>query len=199
MVRPLLFAAVLAMTPTLLPAQFDLTLRAGAASLRGFARSDESADRPELRPSPNSDFAGAVGFDRGPWRIAASVRRTDSDLVIVGADAGVSVTDELRGTAFGAEVGRRLVGSAEHPSAHLLVGVTHERWSFRDTGGESRSKLQFGAALEGDVPFTTAWSGVVRVEGALGKSPFRADDLPDGFDQRTARRGAMHFGLRWGR
>lgn len=202
MVHRLPFAAVLSLTlgaSAPLAAQFDLTFRAGATSLNGFARSSEAADRPELRPSSNSDFAGAVGFDRGPWRVAASVRSTDADLVIVGTDAGVIATDQLRGTAFGAEVGRRLLGSAQHPSAHLLVGVAHERWSFRDAGGESRSKLQFGAALEGEVPFTPAWSGVVRIEGALGKSPFRAEDLPNGFEQRTARRGAMHLGIRWGR
>ncbi|MDZ4258985.1 MAG: hypothetical protein U0974_03695 [Gemmatimonadales bacterium] len=202
MVHRLPFAAVLSLTlgaSAPLAAQLDFTFRAGASTLRGFARSSEAADRPELRPSANSDVAGSIGYDRGPWRIAGLIRSTSADLVIVGADAGVSSNDQMLGTTFGVEIGRRLVGSAERPSAHLLVGAGYEHWSFRDAIGDDRSKLQFSAALEGNVPFSSAWSGVVRLDGALGKSPFRADDLPEEFERRTARRGSMHLGLRWGR
>lgn len=201
MVNRQIFAAVLVLSLGVsapLTAQLDLTFRAGASTLRGFARSTESADRPELRPSANSDVAGSIGYDRGPWRIAGLIRSTSADLVIIGTDAGVSSTDQMLGTTFGLEVGRRIVGSAERPSAHLLVGAGYEHWSFSDAGGDDRSKFQFTAALEGNVPFSSAWSGVVRLDGALGKSPFRDDDLPDEFNPRTARRGSLHLGIRWG-
>ncbi len=197
--HPVVALALCLALPATLGAQVHLTLRSGPAGAAGHATAPEDADVPDLRPAPTRDVAVATGFDRGAWRVAASLRRTHADLVILGETAGIITTDALRATAVGVEVGRRLVGAPTGPQLHALVGAARERWSFGDLVSESRSRTLLTGALEGEVPLTPHWRAIARVEGARGGSLFTDDELPGGFERRTAWRSALHLGLRVGR
>lgn len=185
--------------PTTLTAQWHLTLSAGAASVRGHAFAPDDSDTPALRPAPTRDVGVGLGREHGPWRVAVRGRRTHADLVIAGAAAGIITTDVLRATAVGIELGRRLAGARDAAQAHLLIGITSERWSFEGLDDEARSLTMVTAALEGEVPLYRRLRGVVRLEGGTGPSLFEADELPDGFETRSGRRTALHLGLRLAR
>lgn len=191
-----LVVVLLCTAPACLPAQWHLTLGAGDAGTRGHALAPDDSDTPALRPAPTRDIGAGIGRDHGAWRVAVRARRTNADLVIAGATAGIITTDVLRATAVGAEVGRRLAGARDAAQAHLLVGVARERWSFEGLEDEARSVTMLTAALEGEVPLYRRLRGVVRLEGGTGPSLFEADELPDGFETRSGRRTALHLGLR---
>lgn len=191
-----LVVVLLCAVPTLLPAQWHLTIGAGEAGTRGHAFAPDDSDTPALRPAPTRDVAVGLGRDHGAWRVAVRARRTHADLVIAGATAGIITTDILRAIAFGAEVGRRIAGDHDAARAHLLVGVARERWSFAGLSDEDRSLTLVTAALEGEVPLSGRLRGVVRLEGGTGSSLFAADEVPDGFETRSGRRTALHLGLR---
>jgi len=182
-----------------LVAQWQVQLVASSARAAGHARADDDPDRPEVAPHRPVTLAVSVVRPFGTWHLAGTVRRTHSDLAIRGGETAVVTRGALRAWGAGAELGRRVVGSADSPSFVAALGGMVERWSFPTSGGEPRVVPSVYGAVEGRVPLSRQWRGIVRGEAAVSGSLFTAADLPPDYTAKAGRRWGFGIGVGWAR
>lgn len=185
--------------PAALPAQFHLTSRVGIADHTGHARDVTDEDEPTFGPGVTRDASLAIGVDRGPWRLGISVRRETADLVLAGHTSGIITRDALAAWQGGLELGRRIIGGLGAPSLHLLLGAGLTRWSFPGFDDPARNRLGGWLALDGALPLSRRFDGVLRLEILGSTSLFEEADLPEGYQSLVARRIGLSLGLRWRR
>lgn len=180
-----------------LPGQWQVQLVAGSARAAGHARADDDPDHPEVAPHHPVTIAVTVVRPFGRWQLGATLRRSHSDLAISGGETAVVTRGALRAWGAGVELGRRVVGTADAPSAVALLGGAVERWSFPTSGGAPRVVPSVHGAVEGRVPLSRHWLGIVRGEAAVSGSLFTASDLPPDYAVRAGRRWGIGIGLGW--
>ena len=185
--------------PAALPAQVHITTRVGIADHSGHARDLTDEDEPTFGPGVTRDAALALGIDRGPWRLAVTIRRETADLVLAGHTSGIITRDALAAWQGGLEIGRRLIGAPGAPSLHALVGIGVTQWSFPGFEDPARNRVGASLALDGALPMSRRIDGVLRLELLSGKSLFEDADLPEGYQSLAARRVGLSLGLRWHR
>jgi hypothetical protein len=195
----LLLVLALLMHREPLVGQWQVQLVGTSDRAAGHARADADPDRPEVAPHRPVTLAVSVVRPFGTWHLAGTVRRTHSDLAISGGETAVVTRGALRAWGAGAELGRRVVGSADSPSVVAALGGLVERWSFPTSGGEPRVIPSVYGAVEGRVPLTRHWQGIVRGEAAVGGSLFTASDLPADYRARAGRRWGFGIGVGWAR
>lgn len=184
--------------PALLGAQIHLTGSLVIASHGGHSLESGAADQPRILPGPGLGGALTVGLDRGPFRLALVVdRQSGADLQVVGNESGVINRDQINATAFGLEVGARVIGSSDDPSLHLLAGVRSVRWSFVEALDPPTNRLGGVLAAEGAAPLGGGISAVLRADALLAGGILDAEQLPEGYQSETGRRLALMVGLRW--
>lgn len=180
-----------------LAAQWQVQLVTTSARAAGHARADNDPDRPEVVPHHPVTLALTMVRPLGRWHLAGTVRRTHSDLAISGGETAVVTRGALRAWGAGVELGRRLAGAAASPSVAAVLGGGVERWSFPTSGGEPRFLLAVHGALEGRVPLTRRWLGIVRGEAAVSGSLFTPSDLPPDYTVRAGWRWGFGLGVGW--
>jgi hypothetical protein len=179
--------------------QWGVQMVASSARAAGHARADDDPDRPEVAPHHPVTLGLGVVRPFGRWQFAATLHRTHSDLAIRGGETAIVTRGALRAWGAGVELGRRVAGTADAPSAVALLGGSVERWSFPTSGGEPRVIPSVYGAIEGRVPLTRHWQGIVRGEAAVGGSLFTASDLPADYAVRVGRRWGFGIGVGWAR
>lgn len=192
----LILAAIL--LPSLLGAQIHLTGSLVIASHGGHSLESSSEDQPRILPGPGLGGALSVGLDKGPFRLAIVVdRQSGADLQVVGNESGVINRDQINATAFGLEVGARVIGSSETPSLHLLAGIRSVRWSFVEVLDPPTTRLGGVLAAEGAAPLGGGISAVLRADALVAGGIFEPEQLPEGYQDEAGRRLALMVGLRW--
>lgn len=195
--RMILFAVLTSIPALRLSAQWHVALTGGRAGTAGHARSIEDVPdgRAELRPWRPGTIALRVGRDLGNWRVNAEVRRTTADLAISGEATVLITTGAIDAWGSGIEVTRSIAGGPGKPALRAGVGAIAERWSFDLDGGDARWRLAAQGVLDASVPLWRQWSGIVRAEAAFGRSLFDEDELPAGYELRSAVRHGMAIGV----
>lgn len=192
--RPIL-ACLLLLAPATAAAQFDVTLLAGASTHGAHADDPSTPDHPGFAPSSSRALLAAVGYRRGAFRIAVSVRTERPDLVLRGDDAGVITPDALRLVVVALSAGRRILGDAGRAELAVEAGVARSRWSFRGFDDPPSAGWSAQAALEAALPFASHWAGILRLDGGIGGSMF-PDEPIEGYRSRTPLRATLSVGLR---
>jgi hypothetical protein len=180
----------------MLNGQLFVGMRGGPVSHSGHATAPAQDDSPTLHPGVGTDYVALIGRDLGSWRVQLSYRSTGSDLILGGETSGIITANALGARAISLEIGRLLVMSTDGNTLHLLAGVTSERWSFPLFVDQARRRWSAMLAVEGGIPVLGRLTGIVRLETSLGTGIFTADELPEGFSTASARRTALHLGLR---
>ena len=187
---------LLLLLPLPLAAQIDLTLRWGVAGHGGHADATTD-DRPSMHPGTDTDPTAAIGVRRGGWRAALGVRRSTSDLILAGEESGIITTDALRDLSLSLDLSRVIIGTVRGPRLSLLATLSRHSWSFPRFDDPSRTRWGTGLAIEGEVPLTGRWVGLVRADLERSGSLFTNDELPGDFTRRGAQRRSLGVGVRW--
>ena len=185
--------------PAVLSAQFHLTSRLGVADHSGHARDVTDTDEPTFGPGVTRDVSLSIGVDRGRWRLGVTLRRETADLVLAGHTSGIITRDALAAWQGGVELGRRVVGGTGAPTVHLIAGAGLTRWSFPGFDDPARNRFGGWLALDGALPLSQRFDGVLRLELLSSTSLFEKADLPEGYQSLAARRIGLSLGLRWHR
>lgn len=148
----------------------------------------------------------AVAYGREKLRIGLTARNGDAGIGF----RGVPVTDEgeaLPGVLIIAEdsytltsvtgsVSTRLARLGGGPALRSSLGLTMERWTAPGAAARTIFGPQAGLSLE--IGLTAAFTATI--EGELGftpSSPFREEDLPEGFRERSTWRRTLVAGVSW--
>ncbi len=188
---------VLIALPASLHAQWQFSLLGSSARSTGHAHIQDATEQLEVGPDRPSMLALTASRDYGPWRFGLALHRTTSDLTLRGSETAIVTRGDLAAWGGGVEVGRRILGVGVLPNLYGVLGATRERWTFPVSGGDARTVTVGTAALEGAVPFTPHWSGIVRAEGAVSGSLFGPEELPPGYAVRAGRRLGIGLGVGW--
>ena len=112
-------------------------------------------------------------------------------------EAGLLLVTENAYHVYGAAAGAslRLIRLRDGPTLRGSLSVTLDRWTAPDSPARVVPGGQAGLALE--VGLTRSLTA--RAEGELGvsASPFRTEDLPDGYRQETTWRKTLAVALAW--
>ena len=195
--RLLMFLMIL-LVPTI-SAQVHVTAATALVEQAGHATDALDPEGATLGPDVSREVTLGIGIDRGIWRIELIAGRSSPDLLVIGASSGIVTRNVLESTGVTLAAGPRLFGGPHKAELHLLLGATLSRWSFPEFGDPDRNRISATLAAEGALPLAGAIRGVLRLEGSLGASLFDAEDLPEGYQTRGARRMSLGVGLRWQR
>lgn len=146
-----------------------------------------------------------AGYDAGALRLEASAATGEPGLAVRGADLtdefdsnGVLIVVEnayrIRALAAGASV--FLVRLRGGPVLRGIAAATMERWTSPETPPRTVAGGEAGLGME----VALTGSLFARAEAMLGvtpASPFREEDLPGGFRQRTTWRRSLGVGVNW--
>jgi hypothetical protein len=163
---------------------WSIGLLGGLASFRGAGLDTLEAERANARPSGAAGFGLGVTRRWGPWETALEASTLPSHLEVATADVLVrEQVASLTRFRLQAMLGRRLatLGATDVVAG---VGPTMDRWSYGGDegrtvwGGEARLTLRHRLgrfSLENVVGF------------GVSSGPFRADELPPGYERRSLR------------
>ena len=166
----------------------------------------ETGERLEFTPYRPTMLGIAVTYGRERLRFGLSARRGDAGIGLRGVPLsedsptpeGVLIIAEGAYTvatiaASASTCLARLRGGSEFRSS---VSLNMERWTA--TGTSPRTILGPQAGLSLEIALSGAFTATL--EGELGftpKSPFKVDDLPEGFRERSTWRRTLMAGLSW--
>lgn len=106
----------------------------------------------------------------------------------------VVIENAYKLTSFTGQVSARVLRLRGGPALRSSLGVSVERW----TAPGASARVLFGPQAGVSVEAELTRSLVAAIEGEVGftsKSPFRAEDLPEGFSQRSTWRRSIGVGL----
>lgn len=176
-------------------AQWRFSLSTGPATTAGHSLDSKDPDQPAILPDRPQTWTLAIARQHRGWRLGVDGSRITADLAVRSNSTSLATRGALSAWGVGAEVGHRLAQRGNGPSLWGSVGAVYERWSFDVTGGDARWRAAARGAVQLDVPFASHWSGRLRGEVYAGPSLFRAEELPEGYTTRTARRAALQLGV----
>ena len=187
-----LFLCGLLFTPRPAVAQWGLSGEIGVARFGGTSR-----DTSEARVAPYRPTTFAMRLDRalGSTRVELAVQYAKTgfagerdNIAIVQYDVGsfweLAPDASVRLARFGAGV-----------DARLEAGPVVDLWKVE---GDTRTRVGGRAAAALEWPIARAFTGSLRVSGALTGSVFDAAEVPDGVERVATRRVAVAIGLRYG-
>lgn len=148
----------------------------------------------------------AVGYGRDRIRLGLTARNGDAGIGF----RGVPLTEDeepLPGfliiaegayslTSLSASLSSRIARLSGGPALRAALGLTLERWNAK--GEPARVLLGPQAGLGLEIALGRALSATI--DGELGftpKSPFKQQDLPEGFRERSTWRRTLMAGLSW--
>ena len=168
--------------------------------------SDADGVRLALFPYRPTMWGAFAGYGRGGKRLHLSVRYGSAGLgargVSLGEEGGeggnalVVARDAYHLTTLSAGVSNHLVRLRGGPTLRPSLGLDAEHWAGVGSPGRWIMGGHGGLALE--IALTRAL--FASLEGEIGltpASPFRHEDLPDGFDQRTVWRRTLSAAVVW--
>jgi hypothetical protein len=194
-VRHLLLALLLLAGPTTLHAQWRVTLLTGTASSYGDARDDTDPTHPEIHADAPATLAVSLVRDRGPWRVGLELHHTSADLAEISGSSAVTTRSVLKAWGLAFDLTHRLAGREGAPALFVSLGAGVDRWSFDLAESSPRWRATARGALDAELPINPAWGVVIRGQATAGPSVFKAEELPEGFVQRTAARVGVVFGV----
>jgi hypothetical protein len=149
-------------------------------------------------------YGMSVAYGRTALRFEATVRAGSAGLAVRGGELSdvdqnsllIVIENALRVRAISAGASARLGRLRDGPALRASAAVLVERWTSPDGPARTVPGAQAGLGLE--VALSSRLSA--EAEALLGltpASPFRAEDLPDGFRQSRTWRRSLGVGVRW--
>ena len=146
----------------------------------------------------------SVAYGRNALRFEATFRAGAAGLAVRGTERSdvddesllIVIENAFRVRAISAGASARLGRLRDGPALRASVAVLVERWTSPDTPARTVPGAQAGLVL--DVALSSRLSA--EAEALLGftpASPFRAEDLPDGFRQSRTWRRSLGVGVSW--
>jgi hypothetical protein len=193
--------AASARSPWTVSAQIGTSTFNGAAT--GTA---EGGDQLQSVPHRPTMLGIAVAYGRAGLRLGLSARNGDAGLGVRGVPVGEEgespqgVLIILEGaysiTSLAASASTRIAQLRGGPALRSSLGITLERWAAPGTAARTIFGAQAGVSLE--IALSGAFAATI--DGELGftpKSPFKVQDLPEGFRERSTWRRTLMAGLCW--
>ena len=197
---------VAAQTPdTHRQSKFSLGISLGTSAFSGAARSDGDGDEHLLFvPYRPTMFGLRIGYGREALRLEATAGIGEPGLAIRGGELPdleheavlIVIENAFRVRAISAGGSARLWRLRGGPVLRASASALIERWTSPESPARTVAGGQAGLAME--VAFTRSLSA--RAEGTLGftpASPFRQEDLPEGFRQSRTWRRSLGVGVSW--
>lgn len=145
-----------------------------------------------------------VAYGRNALRFEATVRAGAAGLAVRGAELSdvegesllIVIENAFRVRAISAGASARLGRLRDGPALRASAAILVERWTSPDMPARTVPGAQAGLGLE------VALSGRLSAEaeallGLTPASPFRTEDLPDGFRQSRTWRRSLGVGVSW--
>ena len=178
-----------------------------SVGVSSFSPASEGNDADGLRlalfPYRPTMWGAFAGYGRGGKRLHLGVRHGTAGLgargVSVGEEGGNALLvahDAYHLTSLSAGVSNHLVTLRGGPALRPSLGLDAEHWAGAGSPGRWIMGVHGGLALE--IALTRAL--FASLEGEIGltpASPFRQEDLPEGFDQRTVWRRTLTAAVVW--
>jgi len=189
----MLGAWLLAATP--LAAQWDVSIEFGELRFSGASFDTSTTSEPAaLRPSGGGAYR--VSIDRWFGSLGVGV-----GLLYCGTGAAAENEEtvvEIKGVSTLYEVAPEALLVLATPRAGgtlaLAIGPLYDHWTF--DGYDDRNTLGAHAAVSLDLPLDSTWFGTFRIGVAVSPSPWRAEDLPEGYERRMMWRRSFAAGVR---
>ena len=176
-------------------AQWVVGLEAGTEAFTGVSRTTGTGPERALRPYRPA-WGGLRAESPGSrLRFGASLLYASPDLALEAVDLAVVDRDDIT-TVLGFHPGVmiRVAELRDGVALRAEGGLILEHWGFRDQAGRIRAGGEIGLSLE--VGLGGRFSGVLGGYAGLSASPFRGEELPQGFEPRSAWRQALRGSLR---
>lgn len=184
-----------------------LELTVGTSSFSGGAGGQgESGETLSFTPHRPTMVGLAASWGRESLRFEGAARYGEPGLALRGVpQAGVDGTGQqlvlvaenaFHLGSFFAGVSARLGRLRGGPTLRASLAFTLERWSAPDTPTRSIAGGQAGLAME----VALTGSLTARLTGEVGltpASPFRAEELPEGFEPERTWRRSLNVGVAW--
>jgi hypothetical protein len=187
----LLFVGAWSLLGAPAPAQWGVTAEVGVARFGGTSRDSSGAS---VRPYRPTTLGAYLDREQGPVRVQLGAAYAKTG--IAGERDGVAYA--LYDLAWMVEVGLRASLAVAHLGAGVVVrleaGPAVDLWSVEEEF-RSRWAAWGGAAVEW--PLGRRLTGALRASGALSRSMFESDEIPDGVDSLTTSRWGVSFALRY--
>ena len=209
---PMLQAALLSTGAAQPPAPaartpWSVSASIGASAFSGAtAGTAQAGEQLEFTPYRPTMLGIAVTYGRERWRLGLSARHGDAGIGLRGvplseegpSPQGVLIIVEgaYTITSVAASASTCLARLRGGPALRSSVGVNMERWTAPGTPARTIFGPQAGLSLE--IALSGAFAATL--EGELGftpKSPFKVEDLPEGFRERSTWRRTLMAGLSW--
>ena len=186
---------------------WSVALSIGTSTFNGAtAGVAETGEGLEFTPYRPTMLGIAVTYGRERLRFGLSARRGDAGIGLRGvplseegpAPVGVLIIAEGAYTVatIAATASTCLGRLRGGPALRSALGLSMERWTATGTSARVIFGPQAGLSLE--IALSRAFTATL--EGELGftpKSPFKVDDLPEGFRERSTWRRTLMAGLSW--
>ena len=175
--------------------QWLVGLEAGTEAFAGVSRTVAAGPDRSFRPYRPAWVGLRAESPGSRLRFGASLLYASPDLALEAADLAVVDRDDLT-TVLGFHPGVmiRVADLREGVALRGEAGLILEHWGFRDQGGRLRAGGEIGLSLE--VGLGGRCSGVLGGFLGVSASPFRHEELPQGFEPRSAWRQALRGSLR---
>ena len=184
---------------------WSLGITVGVSSFSaGTEGEDAEGQRIQFSPYRPTMWGVAAAYGCEGRRIGVAAQYGEAGLAARGAarddgsgSGGLVVTeDAYHLTSFSLFASDRLLRLRGGPALRPALGVQLERWT--GAGAPSRTVLGGYGGLAVEVLLTNSVVGTLSGElGFVPASPFRREDLPEGFDQRSTWRRTLAFGVAW--
>ncbi len=186
--------------------KLSLGISIGTSAFSGAARGTGDAGEQLLFIPYRPTMLGlGIGYGGDALRLEATARIGEPGLAVRGTELPDGVGDEglllvienaFRVKAFSAGASARLGHLRGGPVLRASAAALVERWTAPDTPARTIAGGQAGLAME----VALTGSLTARAEGSLGltpASPFRQEDLPEGFRQSRTWRRTLGVGVSW--
>ena len=193
--------------PTGAPRQGKISFGAsiGTSVFSGAARgTGDGGEQLRFIPYRPTMYGMSVAYGRTALRFEATMRAGAAGLAVRGGERSevdqesllIVIENAFRVRAIAAGASARLGRLRDGPTLRASAAVVIERWTSPNTPARTVPGAQAGLVL--DLTLSSRLSA--EAETLLGftpASPFRAEDLPDGFRQSPTWRRSLGVGVRW--
>ena len=176
----------------------------GTSVFSGAARgTGDGGDQLLFIPYRPTMYGVSVAYGRNALRFEATVRAGAAGLAVRGGEPSdgnesllIVIENAFRVRALSAGLSARLGRLRDGPALRASAAVLLERWTSPETPARTVPGAQAGLVVE--VALSSRLSA--EAEALLGftpASPFRAEDLPEGFRQSRTWRRSLGVGVSW--
>jgi len=185
--------------------KLSLGISIGTSAFSGAARgTGDGGEQLLFIPYRPTMFGLGIGYGADALRLEATARVGEPGLAVRGADLPdvgdegllIVIENAFRVLAFTGGASSRLGRLRGGPAFRASVAALVEQWTSPDTPARTVVGGEVGLTME----VTLTGSLAARAEGTLGftpASPFRSEDLPEGFRQSRTWRRSLGVGVNW--